>query len=100
VRSRTMRATTSSGVDLGLPRSTPFTFLTCSASRVRILMKLRSSSAKTTAMRAIALPIGVRVSNPHLGEYQPPVLLLCQQDRLNQGETSGASRENPLGYRL
>jgi hypothetical protein len=30
---------------------------------------------------------------------QPPVLLLYQQDPLNQGETSGDSRENPLGYR-
>jgi hypothetical protein len=50
------RATTSSGVDLGLPSVTPFSFLTCSASRVRILMKSRSNSAKTTAMCAIALP--------------------------------------------
>jgi hypothetical protein len=31
-------ATTSSGVDLGLPSVTPFSFLTCSASRVRILI--------------------------------------------------------------
>ena len=41
---RTMRATTSSGVDLGRPSVTPFSFLTCSASRVRILMKSRPSS--------------------------------------------------------
>jgi hypothetical protein len=37
--SRTTRATTSSGVDLGLPSVTPFSFLTCSASRVRVPMK-------------------------------------------------------------
>ena len=45
VRSRAMRATTSSGVDLGLPSFTPFSFLTCSASRVRILMKSRPREA-------------------------------------------------------
>jgi hypothetical protein len=61
---RTTRATTSSGVDLGLPSVTPFSLLTCSASRVRILMKSRSSSANTTAMCAMALPIGVRESIP------------------------------------
>jgi hypothetical protein len=38
--------------------------LTCSASRVRILMKSRFSSANTTAVCAMALPIGVRVSMP------------------------------------
>jgi hypothetical protein len=41
---------------------TPFSFLTCIASRVRILMKSRSSSANTTA--TCAVPIGVRVSMP------------------------------------
>ena len=51
-------------VDLDLPGVTPFSFLTRSASRVRILMKSRSSSANTTAMCAMALPIGLRVSIP------------------------------------
>jgi hypothetical protein len=51
------RATTSSGVDLGRPSVTPFSFLTCSASRVLILMKSRSNSGKTTPK---ALPVGVR----------------------------------------
>jgi hypothetical protein len=64
VRSRTTRATTSSGVDLGLQRTTPWSRRKASASRVRLRMKSRSSSAKTTAMCAIALPIGVRVSIP------------------------------------
>jgi transposase len=59
VRSRTTRATTSSGVDLGRPRTTPWSRRTASASRVRLRMKSRESSAKTTAMCAIALPIGV-----------------------------------------
>ena len=43
VRSRKTRATTSSGVDLGLPRTTPWSLRTASASRVRLRMKSRSS---------------------------------------------------------
>ena len=41
------------------PEATPWSRRTASASRVRLRMKSRESSAKTTAMCAIALPIGV-----------------------------------------
>jgi hypothetical protein len=64
MRSRTTRAGTSSVVDVGRPRTTPWSRRTASASRVRLLMKSRSSSAKTAAMCAIALPVGLRVSMP------------------------------------
>jgi hypothetical protein len=56
VRSRNTRATTSCGVDLGRPTTTPWSLRTASASRVRLRMKSRSSSAKTTGGQRQVVP--------------------------------------------
>jgi hypothetical protein len=78
VRSRTMR-----GHHVVLCRSSSaerdaVPLLTCSVPGVRILMKSRYSSANTTAMCAMPCP-SVCGFDAHLGDDQPPVLLLGQR---------------------
>jgi hypothetical protein len=91
VRSRTTRATTSSGVDLGRLRTTPWSRRTASAFRVRLRMKSRSSSAKTTAMCAIALPIGVpRRVVPSHGRRRLTRLQFPGWSRLRLGGSRGS----------
>jgi hypothetical protein len=56
VRSRTMRATTSSGVDLGLPSVTPFSFLIC-----RSVAPPGAIRNKTRAERSLARDLCIRL---------------------------------------